>query len=62
MDYEKHDSVMIDRIKLDVAEWMNTHGEVSMGSEISQDVCNIIDESVEHTKRRRREWMQPDRC
>ena len=47
----EHDKVMIERIKLDVAEWMNTHGQVMMGEEISADVCNIIDESVERTKR-----------
>ena len=53
MDYEKHDKVMIERIKLDVAEWMNTHGQVMMG---------VIDESVERTKRIRKDWMLPDRC
>ena len=52
---------MIERIKLDVAEWMNTHGQVMMGEEISADVCNIIDESVERTKRIREDWMLPDR-
>ncbi len=56
-----HDKVMIERIKLDVAEWMNTHGQVMMGEEISEDVCNIIDESVERTKRIREDWMLPDR-
>ena len=62
MDCEKHDKVMIERIKLDVAEWMNTHGQVMMGEEISTDVCNVIDESVERTKRIRKDWMLPDRC
>jgi len=57
----EHDKVMIERIKLDVAEWMNTHGQVMMGEEISADVCNIIDESVERTKRIREDWMLPDR-
>ena len=37
--------------KADVKDWMETHGQVMMGEEISDDVCNIIDESVERTKR-----------
>ena len=58
---QMYDKVMIERIKLDVAEWMNTHGQVMCGEEISADVCNIIDESVERTKRIREDWMLPDR-
>jgi len=58
----EHDEVMISRIKLDVKEWMNTYGEIMMGSEISDDVCNIIDDSVERTKRIRKGWELPDRC
>jgi len=52
---------MINRIKLDVKEWMETHGQIMMGEEISDDVCNIIDESVERTKRIRKDWMLPDK-
>jgi len=62
MNYNKHDIVMINRIKADVKDWMETHGQVMMGEEISDDVCNIIDESVERTKRIRKDWMLPDRC
>tara|TARA_R110002110_G_scaffold174917_1_gene378239 strand:- start:314 stop:493 length:180 start_codon:yes stop_codon:yes gene_type:complete len=58
----KYDKVMIERIKLDVKEWMDTHGEIMMGSEISDDVCNIIDESIERTEKIRKDWMLPDRC
>ena len=61
MDHDFHDIVMINRIKLDVKEWMETHGQVMLGVEISDDVCNIIDESVERTKRIREDWMLPDR-
>ena len=57
----EHDKVMIERIKLDVKEWMDTHGQIMSGEEISVDVCNIIDESVERTKRIREDWMLPDR-
>jgi hypothetical protein len=57
-----HDQVMINRIKLDVKEWMETYGQVMMGEEISDDVCNIIDESVNRTKRIRKEWELPDGC
>ena len=45
------DTVMINRIKLDIKEWMETHGQIMMGEEISDDVCNIIDESVNRTIR-----------
>ena len=57
----EHDKVMIERIKIDVKEWMDTHGQIMSGEEISVDVCNIIDESVERTKRIREDWMLPDR-
>ena len=57
----EHDQVMIERIKIDVKEWMDTHGQIMTGEEISVDVCNIIDESVERTKRIRKDWMLPDR-
>ena len=56
----EHDKVMIERIKIDVKEWMDTHGQIMSGEEISVDVCNIIDESVERTKRIREDWMLPD--
>ena len=58
----EYDQVMIDRIKRDVKEWMETYGEIMMGSEISDDVCAIIDDSVERTKRIRKGWELPDRC
>lgn len=61
MNHNKHDVVMVNRIKLDVKEWMETHGEIMMGSEISDNVCTIIDESIERTKRIRKDWMLPDR-
>jgi hypothetical protein len=57
----EHDQVMIERIKIDVKEWMDTHGQIMTGEEISVDVCNVIDESVERTHRIRKDWMQPDR-
>ena len=59
--HDKHDIVMINRIKADVKDWMETHGQVMMGEEISDDVCNIIDESVNRTIRIREDWMLPDR-
>ena len=62
MDYDKYDEVMISRIKLDVKEWMETYGQVMMGEEISDDVCEVIDDSVERTKRIRKGWMNPDGC
>ena len=58
----EHDEIMISRIKLDVKEWMETHGQIMMGEEISDNVCDIIDDSVERTKRIRKGWELPDRC
>jgi len=57
----EYDKVMVERIKLDVKEWMETHGEIMMGSEISDNVCAVIDQSIERTKRIRKDWMLPDR-
>ena len=55
---QMYDKVMIERIKLDVAEWMNTHGQIQMGEESASDVVKLIDESVERTLRIREDWMQ----
>jgi hypothetical protein len=52
---------MINRIKIDVAEWMTTHGQIQMGEESVSDVLKVIDESVERTHRIREDWMKPDR-
>ena len=57
----EHDKVMIERIKIDVAEWMTTHGQIQMGEESAPYVLKVIDESVERTHRIRTDWMQPDR-
>jgi hypothetical protein len=62
MDHDFHDIVMINRIKLDVAEWMTTCGQIQMGEESAPDVLKVIDESVERTKRIRKDWELPDRC
>ncbi len=62
MDYEKHDEVMINRIKDDLQDWLTTYGEITMGSEMVKDVHRIVDESIERTKRIRKDWMLPDRC
>ena len=52
---------MINRIKDDLEDWLTTHGEVTMGSEMVEDVHRLIEESVARTKRIRKDWMQPDR-
>ncbi len=57
----EYDSIMIERIKIDVAEWMTTHGQIQMGEESAPDVLKVIDESVERTHRIREDWMKPDR-
>jgi hypothetical protein len=57
----EHDKVMIERIKIDVKEWMTTHGQIQMGEESAPYVLKVIDESVERTHRIREDWMLPDR-
>lgn len=52
---------MIERIKIDVKEWMTTHGQIQMGEESAPYVLKVIDESVERTHRIREDWMLPDR-
>jgi hypothetical protein len=61
-DSQMYDKVMIERLKLHVAEWMKTHGQIQMGEESADDVVKLIDESVEITLRIREDWMLPDRC
>tara|TARA_Y100001972_G_C7479912_1_gene243949 strand:+ start:427 stop:606 length:180 start_codon:yes stop_codon:yes gene_type:complete len=58
----EHDKYMINKIKLDVEEWMTTYGQIQMGEESAPDVLRVIDESVERTKRIRKDWELPDRC
>ena len=58
----EHDKYMINKIKLDVAEWMATYGQIQMGEESASDVLKVIDESVERTKRIRKDWELLDRC
>ena len=58
----EHDKYMINKIKLDVAEWMTTYGQIQMGEESVPYVLKVIDESVERTKRIRKDWELPDRC
>ena len=52
---------MINRIKDDLEDWLTTHGEITMGSEMVEDVHRLIEESVARTKRIREDWMLPDR-
>ena len=59
---DQHDRIMINRIKDDLEDWLTTHGEVTMGSEMVEDVHRLIEESVARTKRIREDWMLPDRC
>jgi hypothetical protein len=48
-------------IKNSLEDWMTTHGEITMGSEMTEDVNRIIDEAVERRMRIRQDWMLPDR-
>ena len=55
----EHDKYMINKIKLDVEEWMTTYGQIQSGEESAPDVLKVIDESVERTKRIRKDWELP---
>tara|TARA_Y100000310_G_scaffold323856_1_gene384876 strand:- start:1408 stop:1593 length:186 start_codon:yes stop_codon:yes gene_type:complete len=57
----EHDKVMINRIKDDLQDWLTTYGEITEGGQMVKDVHQIIDESVERTKRIRKDWELPDR-
>tara|TARA_Y100000114_G_scaffold30955_1_gene26511 strand:- start:891 stop:1583 length:693 start_codon:yes stop_codon:yes gene_type:complete len=54
----EHDKVMIEKIKLDVSEWMSTFGQIQMGEESVYDVMKVIDDSVKTTLSTRERWMQ----
>ena len=45
-----HDQVMINRIKLDVKEWMETHGQIMMGEQIQEDLITHAAISTVPTK------------
>tara|TARA_Y100000356_G_scaffold118390_1_gene109324 strand:+ start:22 stop:231 length:210 start_codon:yes stop_codon:yes gene_type:complete len=57
----EYDQPMIERIKIDVAEWMNTYGQIQAGEESAPDVLKVIDNSVQRTLRIREDWELPDR-
>ncbi len=57
-----YDKILVNDIKNSLEDWMTTHGEITMGSEMIEDVNRIIDETVERRMRIRQDWMLPDRC
>jgi polygalacturonase len=59
---EMYDKILVNDIKNSLEDWMTTHGEITMGSEMTEDVNRIIDETVERRMRIRQDWMLPDRC
>tara|TARA_A100001391_G_scaffold199685_1_gene183116 strand:- start:1506 stop:1700 length:195 start_codon:yes stop_codon:yes gene_type:complete len=59
---EMYDKILVNDIKNSLEDWMTTHGEITMGSEMIEDVNRIIDETVERRMRIRQDWMLPDRC
>tara|TARA_A100001201_G_C3955187_1_gene160879 strand:+ start:41 stop:235 length:195 start_codon:yes stop_codon:yes gene_type:complete len=58
---EMYDKILVNDIKNSLEDWMTTHGEITMGSEMIEDVNRIIDETVERRMRIRQDWMLPDR-
>jgi len=59
---EMYDKILVNDIKNSLEDWLTTHGEITMGSEMVEDVNSIIDEAVERRMRIRQDWMLPDRC
>tara|TARA_Y100000768_G_scaffold330226_1_gene268811 strand:- start:1388 stop:1630 length:243 start_codon:yes stop_codon:yes gene_type:complete len=59
---EMYDKILVNDIKNSLEDWLTTHGEITMGSEMTEDVNRIIDEAVERRMRIRQDWMLPDRC
>ncbi len=58
---EMYDKILVNDIKNTLEDWLTTHGEITMGSEMVKDVNRIIDEAVERRMRIRQDWMLPDR-
>jgi polygalacturonase len=58
---EMYDKILVNDIKNTLEDWLTTHGEITMGSEMTEDVNRIIDEAVERRMRIRQDWMLPDR-
>ena len=59
---EMYDKILVNDIKNSLEDWLTTHGEITMGCEMTEDVNRIIDEAVERRVRIRQDWMLPDRC
>tara|TARA_B100000700_G_C14589400_1_gene643863 strand:+ start:354 stop:548 length:195 start_codon:yes stop_codon:yes gene_type:complete len=59
---EMYDKILVNDIKNSLEDWLTTHGEITMGCEMTEDVNRIIDEAVERRMRIRQDWMLPDRC
>ena len=58
---EMYDKILVNDIKNTLEDWLTTHGEITMGSEMTEHVNRIIDEAVERRMRIRQDWMLPDR-
>ena len=58
---EMYDKILVNDIKNSLEDWLTTHGVITMGSEMVEDVNSIIDEAVERRMRIRQDWMLPDR-
>ena len=57
-----YDKILVNDIKNSLEDWLTTHGEITMGCEMTEDVNSIIDEAVERRMRIRQDWMLPDSC
>tara|TARA_B100000424_G_scaffold270968_1_gene271907 strand:- start:671 stop:865 length:195 start_codon:yes stop_codon:yes gene_type:complete len=58
---EMYDKILVNDIKNSVEDWLTTYGEITMGTEMVDDVNRIIDEAVERRMRIRQDWKLPDR-
>ena len=50
------------RLKLEIANWLNTYGEIQMGPECVEPLSQLIDQTHNEIKKTRKDWKLPDRC
>ncbi len=52
------DKFMLERVKMDVREWLSTYGQIMMGDELGDDLCKVIESSYRQSLITRRKWEE----
>lgn len=50
------DKFTLERVKMDVREWLSTYGQIMMGDELKDDLCKVIESSYRQSLTVRRKW------